>query len=91
MSQTTNSKSQNSGQSFAEVHREKLFAIGMLTGTLALSIGITFVILALSMGTSSPAPYFASSLDRWMTFGAGLVGLFGGVQIFKKTARLAGW
>lgn len=78
-------------EAFVERHREILFALSLLIGGLVYSIGLIFLVLAISVGTEPPGTRFASQFDRLVVGGASIA-IFGiGAYIVLKGIRLAGW
>lgn len=58
---------------------------------LAVSIGIAFLILAVSLDTTPPSPYLASTNDRILLFALSLGSITFGWIIGRTSFRLGGW
>lgn len=72
-------------------HREKWFLAALVVGVLTFALGMAFGILTISMDTTPPAPYFASTTDMYLT-GVGSIGfMVMGVLVILRGAKLGGW
>lgn len=71
--------------------REPLFVGGVFLGVLVLALGVAFLILGVSMDTTPPAPYFASTTDRLLVVAGSLGAVVFGALVVRGSARLAGW
>lgn len=88
---TTSGRQRTSRQGFVERHRQALFALSLVVGGLILSLGLIFLILAISVGTEPPGTRFASATDRYVVGGAALVAFAIGNYIVYRGFKLAGW
>lgn len=76
---------------FVETNRETLFIASLVGGTLVFALGFAFSILAVSLNTVPPAPYFASPQDRYLMGGIAVLLMIVGVGIARGGAKLGGW
>lgn len=58
---------------------------------LAVSLGIAFLILAISLDTTPPSPYLASTTDRILLFAFSLGSITFGWITGRTSFRLGGW
>lgn len=72
-------------------HREKWFIAALIVGVLTFALGMAFGILTISMDTTPPAPYFASTTDMYLTGASSAVFMVVGVFIVLRGAKLGGW
>lgn len=67
------------------------FVVLLLVGVAVFTFGFTFLVLALSMDTTPPAPYLATTTDRLLLFVVSGVALVAGGALVRQAARVAGW
>ena len=83
--------STQSNENIIDRYREKWFFLALIVGMLTFAIGMAFSILVISMDTTPPAPYFATSTDQALTGVASIVFMAGGILILIRGAKLGGW
>lgn len=74
-----------------ETFREQIFVLGALLGVALFSFGVAFLIIASSMGTTPPAPYFANTSARVTVIAVSVGGIVGGGLLTRWAARIGGW
>jgi len=91
MSDTRSQTDRRTARPFVERHRELLFTGTLLLGAVVFALGTAFLILAISVDTTPPAPYLASTTDRLLLFGFALGSIAAGVLLGRVSFRLGGW
>lgn len=76
---------------FVEAYREPLFVLTLLLGIVVFSFGLALFIVSVGMDATPPAPYFASSTDKWIAVGASVVLILVGGGIGRGAFRIGGW
>lgn len=80
-----------SGPGFVESHRELLFNLGVVLGMIVFSLGLTFLIVGLSMTTGPPAPSFSSTTDRLVVLGLSLGFIAAGALVVRGAMEFGRW
>lgn len=71
--------------------REQLFWLLLFVGMTLVALGIAFLVLAMAMGTTPPAPYLESTTDRVVLFAISVAGLVAGGAIVRYSGKVVGW
>lgn len=71
--------------------QEVAFVTLVAVGALIFALGVSFLVLAISLDTSPPSPYLASTQDRIILFVASIGAIVLGAGIVKTGARIVGW
>lgn len=80
-----------------ETHRSAAFVAGVCCGTLVVAVGVTALILGLSVNTyvsgapSTPPAPAVSEPDRLLLLAIGIAGLLGGLALIRRSLRLVGF
>lgn len=70
---------------------ESLFVVSLVVGVAVFAFGFTFLLLALTMDTTPPAPYLATTTDRLFLFVISGGALLVGTALVRWATRIAGW
>lgn len=76
---------------FVERHRERLFALTLLLSGLVFSLGLTLLVLAISVKARPPGTRFETQTGRLIVGALGVVFVFAGHRLAKRAFGLAGW
>lgn len=90
-SPTHRPSNRSSTRSFVDRHRELLFNGTLVLSVLAVSLGIAFLILAISLDTTPPSPYLSSTTDRILLFAFSLGSIALGWAFGRTSFRIGGW
>lgn len=75
----------------SEGTREALFVGGAILGVAVFALGLAFLIVGVSVGTSPPAPYLQTTLDKVLLIGGSLTAMAAGAGLVRAASTLAGW
>lgn len=68
-----------------------VFIGGVLLGMTVFALGVAFLILGVSVGTGSPAPYVYTTTDKYLLIAGSLGTIVAGVVLVRLAARAVGW